>query len=141
MTKEKIEKAILDACALVYRDFKHLINERTNERNIASSYLVPILRKKHRGYQVDSEYNREGSVDNRVPKTDSDGNRILPDIVIHEYGPEGFNLAAIEVKGYWNREPRQQDEDLLKRLQMKHNYKFLYRLELGRDCAELIPVC
>lgn len=139
MAKEEIEKAINEACSFLYRDAKHLLDEGANERDIVS-YIVPLLRGKYCEYQVDSEYNREGAIGHRIPKTDSDGNRIIPDIVVHKHGPEGQNLVAIEVKGYWNHEPRQQDEDLLRRLQVKHNYKYLYRLELGKDCAELIPV-
>lgn len=140
MTKENIEQIIKQVCILFYKNHKHLIDERANERNIVSSYIAPDLRLKFIGYNVDAEYNREGKIGDRKTKTDIVGDPILPDIVIHKFGPKGKNLVAIEVKGYWNQEPREEDEKVLRRLEKKHNYEFLYRLELTRDKAELIEV-
>lgn len=81
-------------------------------------------------WNIDVEYNRENNTD---PKTDIHRKRLKPDIIVHQRGPQGINLVAIEIKGYWNDESREKDINSLQRLQEKHNYKFLYRLELGKD--------
>jgi hypothetical protein len=85
-------------------------------------------------------YNREGEWEDRKPKTDLEGKTIIPDIIIHKSGPKGPNITAIEVKGYWNKQDRKEDEGSLRRLAAKHKYKYLYRLELGKADFMLIPV-
>lgn len=139
LSRHDIEKRISDCCSGLYTSAKHLLDERANERDIAGR-LAESLRPFFPGFDVDVEYNREGKIGNRVPKTDNDGNLLLPDIVVHQHGPLGDNLVAIEVKGHWNKEPREIDEDKLRRLRAKHGYQYLYRLELGREQATLIPV-
>lgn len=139
MDKKTIEKLINDACTELYDESKTLIDESANELDIVG-YLTPKLREKFAGWDVDTDYNREGQKNERRSKTDIYGKSLKPDVVIHKYGPDGSNLAAIEVKGYWNREPREEDEEKLRRLEAKHHYVFLYRLELGREKFSLIPV-
>lgn len=141
MDKVTVEKIINDACIRLYNEYRYLIEERAHERDIAVQirlYLQPIFNKI--GYQVNSEYNREGELKKRITKTDIDGVPSLPDLIIHQHGPRGENLVAIQIKGYWNREPREKDEQKLIKLQAKHKYKFLYRLELEFDRAVLTPV-
>lgn len=48
------------------------------------------------GYSVDCEYNRHGD----VIKTDADGNRFRPDIVIHTRGNDENNLIMVESKKF-----------------------------------------
>ena len=142
MNKEFIEKVISEACDLLYRENKNLIDERAHERTIVNE-MLSYLRMHFVEYEVWSEYNREGEIGNRQSKTDIDGNIIIPDIIIHKYGPTGRNLAAIEVKGYWNDEPRDNDDKKLRDIQFKHGYEFLYRIELGKNepkVIEILPV-
>ncbi|MCC7004741.1 hypothetical protein IT397_02380 [Candidatus Nomurabacteria bacterium] len=139
MNKQIIEKIINEACRILYRDNKNLIDEEAHERTIVPE-ILPYLREYFPDYEVWSEYNREGEVGNRKPKRDLDGNLIVPDIIVHEFGPTGRNLVAIEVKGYWNDEPRENDEEKLRGLHRKHGYEFLYRIELGPDNHQLVEV-
>lgn len=137
MQKELIEKFIADACNLLYEHQKHLIYEKSNERN-AVGHLAGYLRGFIQGWDIDTDYNREGI--DRVPKRDADNNLTNPDIIIHQHGPEGENLVAVEVKGYWNHASRADDEQKLKSLQAKHKYKYLYRIELAASEAILIEI-
>ena len=139
MNKELIEKVINEACEILYAENKNLINERAHERTIVNE-ILPYLRVHFAEYKVWSEYNREGEIGNRQPKTDLDGNIIVPDIIVHEVGPTGRNLVAIEVKGYWNDEPRESDEKKLRDIQLKHGYEFLYRIELGKNEPQVIEI-
>lgn len=140
ITKEHIESLIHEACDFLYKQHKNLVDEAANEPSIVASVLVPYLQSKLDEYDVTLGYNREGEFGDRKPKTDLDGNRILPDIIIHKYGPDGPNIAAIEVKGYWNSEDRKEDEHSLQRLEAKHRYLYLFRIELDREWFEVIRV-
>lgn len=137
--KETIEKNINDACVELYAQQKDLIDERANELNIVG-HLAPRLRLKFPEWDIDTDYNREGPLGNRITKTDVEGSALKPDIIFHQRGEDGVNLVAIQVKGYWNKDSREKDEDSLRRLREKHEYVFLYRLELGRDGHQLIGV-
>lgn len=142
ISREDIEGLINDACVVLYRDHINLIVEAANEETIVADIIAPHLRVGIQGneYMVSTTYNREGVLDKRQTKTGLDGRPILPDIIIHKFGPDGPNIAAIEVKGWWNKQNRAKDESSLRRLGAKHNYWHLYRLELGRDAHKLIPV-
>lgn len=139
MNKNFIESVLKEACYLLYTENKRLINERAHERTIVSD-MLPYLRSKFTEYLVEVEYNREGPIKNRQTKEDALGNPIIPDIVVHKYGPNGRNLVAIEVKGYWNNESRKKDDEKLRGLNSKQGYEFIYRIELGKDEAQVIEV-
>lgn len=139
MNKEYIEYAIRETCRLLYIKNKSLIDERAHERTIVNE-MLPCFRGFFIGFQILSEYNREGEIGNRQPKTSIEGTILVPDIIVHQPGPTGQNLLAIEVKGYWNSEPRVNDEIKLKKLRIKHGYEFLYRIELEKDTYQLIEV-
>jgi hypothetical protein len=138
--QETIGTAINEACVWLYENenAKRLIDEKAHERTIVPGYLLPELKNRFPGWDVDPDYNREGI--DRGPKKDLDGKLLVPDVIIHKRGPKGPNLVTIQVKGYWNHENRKIDEGSLQRLQAKHHYKYLYRLELGPDKHELIRV-
>ena len=138
LDQNTFEKAMNDACAELYRTKKHFIDERAHERTIVSDFVAPFLRHEFQGWDVNTEYNREG-VD-RGPKKDLKGKLLIPDIVIHKHGPKGPNVVAVQVKGYWNNADRTIDENLLRKLQAKHGYELLYRLELGKEKHELIKI-
>lgn len=139
-TEEGVGHLLAKACDELYSRYKHLVLEAAHERSIVGDVLAVHLRSNITNYDVTTEYNREGEMGDREPKTDSEGNRIIPDIIIHKFGPKGPNIAAIQVKGYWNHEDRKRDEELLKKLQDKHGYQFLFRLELRKDGYDIISV-
>jgi hypothetical protein len=138
MKTEELEKRITEACDRLYREEKVLIDTKTHERTIAA-HLVSYLKPLFQDWAVDAEYNREGR--DGKPKRDSESNLLRPDITIHtRQSIEGPNLAAIQMKGFWNKEDRGKDENDLRKLKAKYNYSFLYRLELGKDHYELVSV-
>lgn len=139
MDRKIVRSLINDACNELYKSRRYLIDENAHEIDIAG-HLAEILRVMLPEWNVDTDYNREGPLESRTSKTDLNGNKLKPDIIIHKRGPNGENLVAIEIKGYWNKEPREIDEDKLKRIKEKHHYRFLYRIELERNGFSLIPV-
>jgi len=140
INKDQIEDVINKASYTLYKKHKNLIDEAAHEDMIVADVIAPYLRSHIEGYSVSTGYNREGPLDNRQTKTGLDEKPILPDIIIHKFGPNGPNIAAVEVKGWWNKEDREEDESSLRNLGAKHGYRYLYRLELGKNKHELIPV-
>jgi hypothetical protein len=136
--KKTVESKIRLACDFLYDRGKQLIREKAHERTIVAKYLLPPLVELFPEWDVDPEYNREG--EERTPKRDLNEKRLFPDGIIHKRGPNGPNLAVIQVKGFWNLEKREKDENSLHRIRAKHGYLFLYRLELDSDSYELIQV-
>ena len=139
MNKSFIEKTLKESCRILYIDNKNLIDEKAHERTIVSR-MLPYLSSQFTDYIVDPEYNREGEIRNRQTKKDVNGTPILPDLIVHQYGPTGRNLIAIEIKGYWNNGSREDDEEKLRGLHSKQGYEFMYRIELGKDEAEIIEI-
>ncbi|MDP2331839.1 MAG: hypothetical protein Q8M19_14205 [Reyranella sp.] len=137
MTSREVEEGISRACSQLYAEQRRLIANSALEDGIVgrlARYLDPLFP----GWDVDAHYNREGA--GRKSKQDGMG-LIIPDIVIHTAGVKaGPNLVAIEVKGYWNTEDREEDETNLKRLAAEYGYEFLFRVELRRETFELIRV-
>lgn len=137
MDHGEVRQLIGAACEFLYADHKDLVDFQTHERTIAA-YLAEYLRQLFEGWDVDTEYNREGR--KRDPKRDEAG-RLFPDIIIHTRGERlGANLAAIEVKGYWNVEDRAIDEKKLRRIAAEYGYQHLFRLELKEEDTSLISV-
>lgn len=138
LDKTTIESIINGICEVLYKENKQVIDRHLHERGIVSDYIAPSLRSSFPKFDVNVEYNREGvDID---PKKDLAGKDIIPDILVHKQMTDDFNLVALEVKGYWNKEDRSIDEDKLRRLDDMHPYKFLYRLELNKEKHELIAV-
>lgn len=133
-----VPEIIKSACDRLYREQKDLIDTRSHERTIAA-YLAEYLRPHFPGLQVDSDPNRMGN--KGEAKRARDGRRLVPDLIVHERGSiEGPNLAVIQIKGFWNKENRQKDEEDLHDLWSAFGYEHLYRLELNPEDYELINV-
>jgi hypothetical protein len=132
-------RSILEtACERLYQEQKDLIDMQTHERTIAA-YLAEYLRPAFPELQVDSDSNRGGN--KGESKRSRDGRLLIPDLIIHKRGSiEGPNIAAIQIKGFWNKEDRQKDEADLHDLWNAFKYQYLYRLELGLDTYDLILV-
>lgn len=139
MNNQQIRNELQAACQQLYANKKYLIDEESNELTIAG-HIATYLRETIKGWDIDTDYRREGEIEDRIPKRDLEGNIIIPDIVIHKHGPAGPNLAAIEIKGHWNNEDRAIDEAKVKAIQLKHGYAFLFRIELLNKGFEIISV-
>src|SRR5262245_45732825 len=117
MNEEEVKGLLEEACARLYAEQLELVATRTNERTI-QAYLVGYLQPLFAEWEVDPEYNREGRAGER--KRDEEG-LLVPDIIIHTRGERlGPNLAAIEIKGYWNVQDRRMDEDKLRRIAVEY---------------------
>ena len=142
MTEEKINFYITQALGELYSFEPNLISIKAEEESI-TAHLMCYLKKYFTSWSVDVEYNRAG----KHTKDDSRGKCIFPDIIIHhrtpnqekKYSPEN-NLVAMEVKGYWNSKDRQIDKVKLIDMKMRYGYQYLFRIELGKQMGQLIPV-
>lgn len=138
LTEIEIKKVILEILEDIYLNKKNIIDNKLHERTIVADYIAPALRSKFTDFEVNTDYNREGT--GRDPKTDLSGNKVVPDIVIHHQGIDEYNLVAMEVKGFWNNQERRIDEEKLQSLNKKHPYKFLFRIELGKEEPEIVTI-
>jgi hypothetical protein len=138
MSSLDIKKKIEKACTKLYQDSIDLILNKTHERTIAAE-ITNLLLPMFKDWNINVEYNREGN--EGKSKRSPEGELLLPDIIIHTRGnAKGPNLAAIQVKGYWNPEDRTKDEEDLRKLRASYGYKKLYRLELQLNAFKLIEV-
>ncbi|MDD5639202.1 MAG: hypothetical protein PHR47_00105 [Candidatus Pacebacteria bacterium] len=142
MTKKEIKSKIEFALSELYTRDMDLIRNKAEEEAI-SAQLVCYLKPLFDSWNVDFEYNRDGW----DKKENSIGVRILPDIIIHHRTPnreERFapknNLIAIEVKGHWNTQDRNLDEVKLVDIKKRYGYQYVFRIELGSECGEVIEV-
>lgn len=138
MSQEEIALRIHRALHGLYDEVGYLIQQKAHEDGLTAQAIVPRLGSEFSEWTVRAFHNREGF--GTDPKRDINDDVVIPDIIIHRPGPDGPNLVAIEVKGWWNNEPRKEDEDKLRRIQAKYYYQFLYRIELGKTSLELIEV-
>jgi hypothetical protein len=125
---EIIEKTV----ARFYQKDQLLINDKAHEQTISARimcYLQDALP------DWDVEFNRQ-AVDRR-PKTDEEGTKRRPDIIIHKRGPKGSNLAVILVKCEWNRGSREKDENVAESIKRKHQYQPTFLLEVRKKSFQL----
>ena len=81
------------------------------------------LQKSFPDHKIDCEYNREGE----VPKENEAGDRVRPDILIHQRRTNKHNLLAIEAK----KEPENDyDQKKLKGYIQKQNYAYAVSIVL-----------
>ena len=134
----EVSSIIKAACDRLYREQKALIDMHAHERTIGG-YLAEYLRPGFPGLQVDSDPNRMGN--KGEAKRAQDGRLLIPDLIVHtRESVEGPNIAAIQIKGFWNKDDRQKDERDLHDLWRAFKYQYLYRLELGPETYDLIGV-
>ena len=125
-THQKIEdfRFALTKALIEFRNYDLSLLERdVNERAI-SHQIGCYLKNEFSDPNVDCEYNRLGN----KPKNSSDGELILPDIVIHRRGVNEKNLLVIEIKKSTNRDIEPDKKKLLDLT--KIDGKFQYQLGL-----------
>jgi hypothetical protein len=135
MEPNEIRKRLLVALREVEQKDTLLLANNLSERCIASR-LAMYLQKVFPEYSVDVEYNRKGE----LPKTlelppecanyrNNDGEPlVIPDVIVHQRGPEGPNILVLELKKTTNRDSRECDH---RRIQA-------FRRQLGYSAAALI---
>ena len=91
-----------------------------------------------RTLRVDVEYNKNGIDTKRTLRRP---NGVRPDVIIHARGHNQLNVLVVEIKGWWNGQPREDDiiklEDLTNQ-QEEYKYGLGVFLDLGKNgCAPL----
>ena len=104
---DKVKDYLAQATARVEEEDRHLLMIDVSERCIAAR-LAMYLREYFADYDVDVEYNRHGTdkkklydlVDkyDRSRARDDEGQRVLPDVIVHRRGNDDSNLLIIEMK-------------------------------------------
>lgn len=137
MNARSVRAKLEQACRQLYLEEKLSIDMRVHEDQLTSR-LAEILRPLFPQWTVSPFHNREGT--DGTKKHDAEG-AFTPDIIIHTLGvPTGPNLAAVEVKGAWNREDRAEDERNLRRAKAAYGYRFLFQIELQPRIARITLV-
>jgi hypothetical protein len=110
------------------RFFAHdqfLLSTKAHERTVTHRIAV-YLEQLLPGWHVDCEYNRQGVLPD--PKSDGDGNRVFPDVIVHVRGRKR-NLLVLEAKPVWApEEEKLADRDKLLRILQVHPYRHAYLL-------------
>ena len=127
MDNQEVKQIIEIALNILYRTEQEIIDDKAHEQAI-SARLMLHLQHLLPEWNVDVEFNRQG--ENRTSKTDKEGIKRKPDIIIHKRGPEGPNLAVILVKCEWNTEPRGNDRTVAKSIKAEQRYQVAFLLEI-----------
>jgi len=105
--KTEIIEKLRSAIRTLFNQDAFLLEHNANERAV-SHKLAEYLQQQFPDYNVDCEYNRDGSDIKKLDgirecesnKTD----RVLPDILVHIRGHDEDNLIVIEIKTNLNNE-------------------------------------
>jgi hypothetical protein len=135
MEHDIVRRRLEAALEKLVREDEYLLVNDLSERCIASR-LAMYLQAEFNEYSVDAEYNRAGDIPKRLGLPEEcDGYRnertdrlVVPDVVVHQRGPEGPNILVLEVKKTTNTSARRCD------LARIHAFRASY----GYECAALI---
>jgi hypothetical protein len=111
MAAEKMHPSVADmrqrtirAIVQLYRQDYHLLSSNSSERSVTHK-LAEHLQREFPNWDVDCEYNRDGSFPKRMTMScgeeirpdDLEAKTVFPDIIVHHRGTKD-NLLVIEVK-------------------------------------------
>lgn len=104
---------------------RFLLSTKAHERTVTHRVAV-YLEQLLPGWHVDCEYNRQGVSPD--PKSDGEGNRVFPDVIVHIRGKKR-NLLVLEAKPAWAAdEDKLADRAKLLRILQVHSYEHAYLL-------------
>ena len=133
----------------------YLIENEVNEVCISlrfSTYFYILFSNSYIGYDIDSEYNRNGDGPKYYYNPNDKKNHIAkPDMIIHIRGCNKFNFAYFEFKGFWSKSKAddENDENKLKAFTSQSNlpsyiddsylYQFIHgiKIKLFPDYADI----
>ena len=131
-------KGVISGCLeRLYRDDADLISRHGVEPAVIGTFYGYVLEAVGglewlRGLRVDTEYNKNGLDSKRTVRKP---NGIRPDIIIHRRGYNEANVLVMEIKGWSNTEPREDDivklEDLTNQ-EEEYKYGLAVFLDLGK---------
>ena len=129
---EKVFEYVKDSLKKFYENDKILIEKGVCERSCVfriGIYLNEIISVDNelKEINVDSEYNRNCNDIKKILMENNDGNRIFPDLLIHERGNHNQNLVVIEFK----KENNSNNDNDIKKLIEFTNLQGSYKYELG----------
>ena len=152
MKNDEVKEFLARAIARVSHADRYLLDVDASERCIAAR-LAMYLREDFVGYDVDVEYNRAGAEIKRLmavvcrcprDRIETEGQRVLPDVIVHRRGDDKSNLLVIEVKKSSDPRGVDCDHERLEAFRAELRYKFgaLVVCTTGkrpRVCAEFYP--
>lgn len=139
MKQQEVVGKINQALDLFYEKDKYLIDKDAHERSISHKF-AEYLRPMFPDHNVDCEYDLHGNKIktlegikecSKLKRTE----RILPDIIIHERGPDENNLVVIEIKSRTKPtmcDIRKLELMTLKDGQFRYDYGFLIQFSKSR---------
>lgn len=118
MDPDEVRKRLLAALQELEENDSVLLENDLSERCITFR-LAMYLQNVFPEYSVDAEYNRKGASPKtlRLPEQcanyeNNDGAPfVVPDIIVHQRGPDGPNILVLELKKTTNRSPRDCDRE------------------------------
>ncbi len=126
MSKEEIKEKIRNAIRNFNKEKQYLYGIKIYEPTL--SHRIALLLEKEfkgEGYVVDCEYNKNIN----LPKTNDEGEKIRPDIIVHKRNSKSDNLVVIEVKK-GSKDTKLAEKDIKKLMKM-NNLKYSTRLFFG----------
>ncbi len=137
-----IDWVLCNGIDLLYENDSYLLWGNVHERTIAAQFAC-YLRRLLPGFDVDAEYNRE-LVAEKENKKNANQKKIkeslvIPDIIIHKRGENERNCMVLEIKVGNSTKPDKKDEQKLRAIKEKFNYRYAVFLRLsntGVICKE-----
>ena len=133
MRTDEVKDYLTQATARVEKEDSHLLMVDVSERCIAAR-LAMYLREYFADYDVDAEYNRHGEDKKKlydlVDKHDcsrdrgDEGQRVLPDVIVHRRGDDDSNLLIVEMKKSANQGDIARDRHRIKAFRAELGYEF-----------------
>ncbi len=111
MEPEEVRKHVEKALRTLAENDKYLLKNDLSERCIASR-LAMYLQQEFPEHSVDVEYNRDGFEPKRLELPEECANYrnkdgqalVVPDVIVHQRGPDGPNILVLELKKTSNRD-------------------------------------
>lgn len=135
---EQLMTILKTALGELYKKDKELIDRSVNERDLAfrlGLHMNPLLQANEqlKTLDLDIDYNKNGEKPKRTPRRPKGA---VPDLIIHKRGNNNTNTLVVEIKGWWNKQSRQDDfiklEDFIHQ-EGEYKYGLGAFAELGKD--------
>ena len=135
MRTDEVRHYLERAKARVENKDRHLLMINVSERCIAAR-LAMYLREYFADYDVDVEYNRDGNVTKQLHDLvynqncphdrgeETQGQSVLPDVVVHRRGSDDSNLLIIEMKKSANQAGIERDRRRIQAFRSELRYQF-----------------
>ncbi len=136
-------RRVVESCIQnLYQNDIDLIQRGGMEQAVAFRFGTYLLNQCQeidwlRGYDFDMEYNKNGTRPKRTPRRP---NGVRPDLIIHTRNSNETNILVVEIKGWWNLEPREVDRTKLEDFtHQEGEYKYGLGVFLDLGKTECVP--